>query len=66
MARTIAPESRTLTQAEAVLDALGGLGVPIIAEVGCGHVPPYLPIVNGALGRLEFGPGVASLTQCLS
>lgn len=66
VARTIAPESRTLTQAEAVLDALGGLGVPIIAEVGCGHVPPYLPIVNGALGRLEFGPGVASLTQCLS
>jgi muramoyltetrapeptide carboxypeptidase len=62
---TIAPESTTLTQREAVLDALGGLGVPIIADVGCGHVPPYLPVVNGALGRLEFSAGSASLTQTL-
>jgi muramoyltetrapeptide carboxypeptidase len=64
--RTIAPDSKTLTQKEAVLDALGGLGVPIIADVGCGHVPPYLPIVNGALGHLQFGNGIASLTQSLS
>jgi muramoyltetrapeptide carboxypeptidase len=64
--RTIAPESKTLTQQEAVLDALGRLGVPIIADVGCGHVPPYLPIVNGALGRLRFGTGHASLSQALS
>jgi muramoyltetrapeptide carboxypeptidase len=66
VARTIAPESKTLTQKEAVLDALGRLGVPIIADVGCGHVPPYLPIVNGALGHLQFGTGIASLTQSLS
>jgi muramoyltetrapeptide carboxypeptidase len=64
--RTIAPESKTLTQNEAVLDALGRLGVPIIADVGCGHVPPYLPIVNGALGRLQFGAGFGSLTQSFS
>ncbi len=64
--RTIAPESKTLTQKEAVLDALGGLGVPIIADVGCGHVPPYLPVVNGALGHLRFGHGIASLAQSLS
>jgi muramoyltetrapeptide carboxypeptidase len=66
VARTIAPEGKTLTQNEAVLDALGRLGVPIIADVGCGHVPPYLPIVNGALGRLQFVAGVGSLTQSLS
>jgi muramoyltetrapeptide carboxypeptidase len=66
VARTIAPQSPTLTQREAVLDALGGLGVPIIGEVGCGHVPPYLPIVNGALGRLRFGAGVDSLGQSLA
>jgi muramoyltetrapeptide carboxypeptidase len=40
--------------------------VPIIANIGCGHVPPYVPIVNGALGHLQFRPGVASLTQSLS
>jgi muramoyltetrapeptide carboxypeptidase LdcA involved in peptidoglycan recycling len=66
VARTIAPDNKTLTQKEAVLDALGGLSVPIIADVGCGHVPPYLPIVNGALGHLQFGTGSASLTQTLS
>jgi muramoyltetrapeptide carboxypeptidase LdcA involved in peptidoglycan recycling len=66
VARTIAPDGRTMTQREAVLDALGGLGVPIIAEVGCGHVPPYLPIVNGALGRLRFDTQAASLTQSLT
>jgi muramoyltetrapeptide carboxypeptidase len=64
--RTGAPGGATLTQKEAVLDALGGLGVPIIADVECGHVPPYLPIVNGALGRLRFGAGQASLTQTLA
>jgi muramoyltetrapeptide carboxypeptidase len=63
--RTIAPESRTLTQKDAVLEALGPLGVPIIADVGCGHVPPYLPMVNGAMGHLRFSPGLASLTQSL-
>lgn len=63
--RTVAPESKTLTQKEAVLDALGGLGVPIIADVGCGHIPPYLPMVNGALGHLQVSTGIASLTQSL-
>jgi muramoyltetrapeptide carboxypeptidase LdcA involved in peptidoglycan recycling len=45
------PDGRTLTQHEAVLDALGPLGVPIVADVECGHVAPYLPLVNGAGGR---------------
>jgi hypothetical protein len=29
------------------------------------HVAPYLPIVNGALGRLQFTTGTGSLTQTL-
>ncbi|MFC0542288.1 S66 family peptidase [Kutzneria chonburiensis] len=64
--RTRAPAADSLTQHEAVMDALGGLGVPIIADVECGHVPPYLPIVNGAHGRLVYGGGSASLTQTLA
>jgi muramoyltetrapeptide carboxypeptidase len=39
--------------------------VPIIAGIGCGHVPPYDPMVNGALGHLRFGTGPATLTQSL-
>ena len=64
--RTYAPPSPAMTQRQAVLDALGGLGVPVIGEVGCGHVPPYLPVVNGALGRLRFGAQGASLVQSLA
>ena len=65
VASTFAPDSPTLTQQEAVVDALARVGVPIIAEVGCGHVPPYVPMVNGALGQLRVGTGSATLTQSL-
>lgn len=63
--RTSAPDHPTLTHDAAVLDALGPLDVPIIADVECGHVPPYLPIVNGALGRIRHGEGGSSLEQTL-
>jgi muramoyltetrapeptide carboxypeptidase len=64
--RTSAPDAPSLTQEQAVMDALGGLGVPIIAGVECGHVPPYMPIVNGARGRLEYAGDSGSLTQTLA
>ena len=48
---TPAPDSDTLTQHEAVADALGSLGVPVVLDVGIGHVAPRLPLVNGALAR---------------
>lgn len=64
--RTTAPDAPTLTQDEAVLDALGGLGVPIVADVDCGHVPPHLSLVVGALARLTGGPDGWSLEQRLS
>ncbi|MET7326043.1 S66 peptidase family protein [Streptomyces sp. NPDC005549] len=63
--RTSAPGVPSLSQHEAVLDALGPLGVPIVADVECGHVPPYLPIVNGALGRLVHTSTRSELTQSL-
>ncbi len=63
--RTTAPGISSLTQHEAVLDALGPLGVPIIADVECGHVPPYLPIVNGARGRVVLTSSRNELTQTL-
>ena len=63
--RTSAPDGASLTQHEAVLDALGSLGVPIIANVECGHVPPYMPLVNGALGRVIHNPARSELIQTL-
>jgi len=63
--RTSAPDSPTMTQDEAVLDALGSLGVPIVADVECGHVPPYLLMVNGAWGRLVWTEDEQYLEQSL-
>jgi muramoyltetrapeptide carboxypeptidase LdcA involved in peptidoglycan recycling len=63
--RTKAPGRRTMSQHEAVLDALGGLGVPIIADVECGHVAPYLPLVNGALVRVVHSRDADRIEQVL-
>lgn len=65
MGRTSAPDVPSLSQHEAVLDALGPLNVPIVADVECGHVPPYMPIVNGAHARLVHTPTRSALTQTL-
>ena len=63
--RTRAPDGSTLTQYEAVLDALGPLGVPIVADVECGHVAPSLPLVNGARGRLVHTAARSEIVQTL-
>lgn len=63
--RTVAPGHPDLSQHDAVLNALGDLGIPIIADVECGHVAPYLPIVNGASGALTWSALAMSLTQTL-
>ncbi|WP_043676516.1 S66 family peptidase [Streptomyces xylophagus] len=63
--RTHAPDAPTLTQHEAVMDALGPLGVPVIADVECGHVAPYLPLVNGARGRVVHTAARSEIVQTL-
>lgn len=63
--RSSAPDSSGYTQREAVLDALGSLDVPIVAGVECGHVAPFMPLVNGALGTVEVADGVHRLSQAL-
>ncbi|MGI9155994.1 MAG: S66 family peptidase [Marmoricola sp.] len=50
--RTGAPDSPGYTQRDAVLDALDGVGVPVVVDVECGHQQPFLPLVNGALARV--------------
>jgi len=64
--RTSAPDAPDLTQHGAVADALGGLGVPIVLDVECGHVAPYLPLVNGALARVVVDRDRRELTQTLA
>jgi muramoyltetrapeptide carboxypeptidase LdcA involved in peptidoglycan recycling len=52
-----------LTQRAAVLDALDGLALPIVFDVEIGHVPPHLPLLNGARARLRVDQTNQSITQ---
>lgn len=63
--RTPAPDAPDLTQLEAVEEALGGLGIPVIAEMDIGHTQPFLPLVNGAPARVVVRDGVREVTQTL-
>ena len=63
---TVAPDHPDLTQREAVLDALGRLGLPIVWDLEIGHVPPHLPLVNGALARVVVDGDTREITQALA
>ena len=63
---TRAPDHPELTQRGAVLDALGRLDLPIVWDLEIGHVPPHLPLVNGALARVVVDGDVHTVTQTLA
>lgn len=54
-----------MTQREAVLDALAPLGLPIVFDVEIGHVPPHLPLVNGALATVTVDGNRREIVQDL-
>ena len=64
--RTTAPASPGFSQRDAVVDALGRLDVPLVADVECGHVPPHMSLVNGALATLTWSADVRSVVQNLA
>lgn len=53
------------TVRDAARHALGDLGLPVITDVDCGHVPPHLALVNGALAELTHTATTSELTQHL-
>ncbi|WP_374457984.1 S66 peptidase family protein [Nocardioides sp.] len=63
--RTGAPDHPDLTQQGAVLDALGRLDLPVVWDLEIGHVPPHLPLVNGALARVVVDGDTHEVTQTL-
>ena len=63
--RTHAPDAPGFTQRDAVTSALAGLDLPVVLDVDCGHVPPYLSLVNGALAELVVTATTTSLVQHL-
>lgn len=63
--RTSAPGSPGFSQLDAVRDALGPLGLPVLYDLDIGHVPPQLALVNGALAEVTLEDGVGTLVQHL-
>ncbi|WP_067438703.1 S66 family peptidase [Nocardioides jensenii] len=61
--RPMAPDAPGFTQHDAVADALGGLDLPVVLDVDCGHVAPFLPLVNGAHARVVVHNGRGEVTQ---
>jgi len=62
--RSSAPGSEGgFEQRDAVVDALGMLDVPIVLDVEIGHVPPHLPLVNGATARVVVDGDTREITQ---
>jgi muramoyltetrapeptide carboxypeptidase len=64
--RTYAPGSDGMSQHDAVRDALGDLGIPVVLDVECGHVAPWIPLVNGATARVVMDETRREITQDLS
>lgn len=63
--RTKAPDHERMSQREAVEDALGRLDLPIVVDLEIGHVPPHLPLVNGALAHVVVDGDRREITQHL-
>ncbi len=63
--RTAAPDSDGFSQLDAVRSVLGDLDVPVVLDVECGHFPPRLALVNGALAELEVDGDVQRISQAL-
>ena len=51
--RRFGEEALGVDQYNAVTEMLGGLGVPIIMDLDIGHMPPMMPIINGAVADVE-------------
>ena len=66
VARTGAPDAPGFTQEDAVRSALAGIDVPVVMDVDCGHLPPHLALVNGALAEVTMDGDGARLVQRLA
>lgn len=64
--RPAGPDANGYTHHDAVVDSLGGLGIPVVCGVDVGHVPPQGVLVNGALAELLFDGRAGLLVQRLA
>ena len=56
-------DKRDFTLKDALTQGLGGLDIPVLYDADIGHIPPQVQIVNGAVGRVDFVDGKATIWQ---
>lgn len=56
-------DKRDFTLIDALNQGLGDLNVPVFYDADIGHIPPQMQIVNGAVGKVEFADGKATVRQ---
>lgn len=61
--RTHGKSEPDLSQHDAVADALGMLGLPIVVDLNHGHTQPWMPLVNGAWGEVRVDDHRAEIGQ---
>lgn len=54
------------SQHDAVADALGSMGLPVVLDVDLGHQQPMMSLVNGARGEVVVDGEEARLTQSMT
>jgi len=61
------PKPHQLTYEDAVRQSLAQVTFPVLMDVDCGHVPPQMTLIQGALAELSFRSGRgATLKQTLA
>lgn len=53
------------TAVDVYRDMADELGVPVLYDIDCGHMPPQMTLINGAMAQVEFSEekGTASVLQ---
>lgn len=63
LGRTGAPDPPDFGQLDAVRSALMGLDIPVVVNVDCGHRPPHLALMNGAVTHVMINDALKTITQ---
>lgn len=64
--RSTGPDPEHFGQHDALRQVLGDLDIPVLIDVDCGHRPPQMLFLNGALAQVRFSDGAAVVSQSLA
>ncbi len=56
-------DNRDFTLVDALAQSFSGLDIPVVYDADIGHTPPQMQIINGAMGRVQYDNGRATVRQ---